>query len=51
MPMYMCNKTNRILVETKGRSLEEMAELFGLARSDMKGEERDAATQGKVSLE
>ncbi|KAI0964970.1 general substrate transporter [Xylaria arbuscula] len=34
------------LVETKGRSLEEMAELFGIERTDIKGEEeRSAARQ------
>ncbi|KAI1305099.1 general substrate transporter [Xylaria venustula] len=34
------------LVETKGRSLEEMAEVFGIDRTDIKGEEeRSAARQ------
>jgi hypothetical protein len=50
--MYVGSKTNCFPVETMGRSLEEMAELFGLDGSDIKGEESDAATQGKkVSLE
>lgn len=37
------------LVETKGRSLEEMAELFGINEVDVKDEEeRGTVTQGNI---